>query len=162
MSGSGAIEPLSEELLRYGIEMAPVYRRLRRLVGQLGGIAILAQAGQSAPWPDHPALAAAGEALREAEETIRRASVPAEQHASHAHLRRSAADLAWVVSRLRKPPIAEAHDRTWPGTVAIALDRAYRALKWASNEALGFSLVDARQSCCCSAHAPAGTHHPPA
>jgi len=163
MRESGGREPLSDELLRYSIEMAPVYRRLRRLVGQLAGIAILTQtakfrSGQSNHWPDHPTLAAAAEALREAQETISRASVPPEQRESHGHFRNSAADLEWVIVRLRNPRLDEARVDTWPRAVSIALERAYAALRSAANEALGFSVIDARQSCCCPVSDLSGTH----
>lgn len=168
MTGSEVLEPLNDELLRYRLEMAPVYQRLRRLVGQLAGIAILAQSslsrcGQSAPrqpgrWPDHPMLAAAGETLREARENIARASVPYEQQESHEHVRDCAADLAWVIFRLRSQEFGEARDQAWPAAISIALERAYHALKSAANEAVGFSLIDARQSCCCLVTDLARTH----
>jgi len=163
MTGSRDAEPLSDELVRYSITMAPVYRRLRRLVGQLAGIAILvhtghSRRGQSEAWPDHPTLAAAADALREARENISLASVPAAQHSSHEHLRSSVGDLEWVILRLRSPELREAAEGAWPDTVSIALDRAYRGLKSAGNEALGFSLVDARQSCCCPTSELTGTY----
>jgi hypothetical protein len=163
MRGPEGREPLSDELLCYGIEMAPVYRCLRRLVGQLAGIAVLALSGQSPSGdpsrrPDPPTLAAAGEALREARDQIFRASVPPEQRECHQYLQGCVADLEWVIFRLRNPGLGEARNHAWPPAVSIALDRAYRALKSAANQALGFSLIDARQSCCCPASDFVGTH----
>lgn len=158
MPGLARGEALTDDSARYSLEVAPIYQRLRRLVVQLAGIAILAQSGQSAEWPDHPTLGAAREALEEAHDNFSRVRVIDAQQESHMRLQECITDLRWVIRCVQSPASSELRENREPRGVATRLDHAYRALQLAANEQLGFSIIDMRQSCCCPVPHDDGTH----
>ncbi len=139
-----------DDLVRYRVEVAPIYRRLRQLLIQLAGLAILAQGRRSAGWPDYPTLGAAGKRLKEAFDGISAVRVPNAVSHSHPFLAQCVADLQWVLERMLN--VGEKAPEGPNGSdIARRLDCAYRALRNAANEQLGFAVVDMRQSCCCLA-----------
>jgi len=148
---------LAEDLARYRVEMAPIYQCLRRLLVQLAGLAILVETAHQPGWPDHPTLGAAKSMLDEAFNGSATVTVPSQLSNCHRNLRQCATDLQWVVERLLNGGEKALRD-THGSDVASRLERAYRALRGAANERLGFAMVDVRQSCCCAGSDPTDTH----
>lgn len=139
---------LADDLARYRVEIAPIYQSLRRLLVQLAGLAILVETTRQPGWPDHPTLGAARTMLAEAIQSSAAVKVPSELGNCHRHLRQCVTDLQWVVERLLNGGTKALRD-PHGSDVASRLERAYRALRGAANEKLGFAMVNVRQSCCC-------------
>jgi hypothetical protein len=89
-----------DDLACYRVEVAPIYQCLRQVLIQLAGLAILAQGRQSAGWPDHPTLTAAGKRLKEAFDGVNSVRVPNAVSHSHVFLGQCVADLQWVLERM--------------------------------------------------------------
>jgi hypothetical protein len=139
---------IPDELARYQVAIAPIYQCLRRILVQLAGIAILAESGRQKQWREHLTSAAVSQSLNEAEECILSTSAPDGMAHVHQSLIECARDLRWTLQRMGH---IGARMATESGDLdsATRLDRAYRALRGAAVEQLGFTLVDMRQSCCC-------------
>jgi hypothetical protein len=137
-----------DDLACYRVEVAPIYQCLRQVLIQLAGLAILAQGRQSAGWPDHPTLTAAGKRLKEAFDGVNSVRVPNAVSHSHVFLGQCVADLQWVLERMLDVGEKALEGGSGSG-IAHRLDHAYRTLRHAANEQLGFAVVDMRQSCCC-------------
>jgi hypothetical protein len=121
------------------------YDSLRRLIGQAAGLLVLAQTSQRREILDLPAVAVAREQWREVTATLGDLSAPRGCEGQVENLIRAARLIGACLDALEASATKEKVD------ASLALDRvatAYRLVQNASNDKLGMTMVDFRQSCC--------------
>jgi hypothetical protein len=122
------------------------YDALRRLLGQVAGLLVLAQASDRREILDLPAIAVAREQWREVTDML--AGLPAGRvYPRHVEALSRAARLVGACL-----DALDGQARSGSGVdVGLALDRiagAYRLVQSSSDDRLGLTMVDFRQSCC--------------
>jgi hypothetical protein len=121
------------------------YDALRRLIGQAAGLLILAQASQRREITDLPAVAIAREQWGEVSSTLADLKAPRGCERQVEHLIHAARLVGACLDALEASANHETVD------VSLALERvtaAYRLVQSSSNDKLGMTMVDFRQSCC--------------
>jgi hypothetical protein len=121
------------------------YDALRRLIGQAAGLLVLAQASSRREIVDLPAVAVAREQWREITAALADLCAPRGCERQAEHLIRAARLVGACLDALEASATQETVD------VSLALDRvsaAYRLVQRCSNDKLGLTMVDFRQSCC--------------
>jgi hypothetical protein len=121
------------------------YDASRRLIGQAAGLLVLAQASRRREILDLPAVAVAREQWREVTAMLADLSAPRGCERQVEHLIRAARLIGACLDALEASAVQEIIDGS------LALDRiaaAYRLVQRCSNDKLGLTMVDFRQSCC--------------
>lgn len=138
--------PESEAAIAYGIAVRRAYDALRRAVGQVAGLLILAQASRQREIADLPALERAREQWAEASEELAALSAPSglgrhlEAMRRAAHLTGAALNALMALRTSEDgPDVTQALEH---------LCTAYQVLQSTSESRLGLAMVDFRQSCC--------------
>jgi hypothetical protein len=142
---------LSAGSLRYVVECQPVHERLRDLLTQLGGLALMTMLRREGRFDCTTPLRRAREALSETSETLRRLPVPPGAAHHHHHMSEAYCAIERVCGLL------SAGSRLGGAEAAkLELSRELRSaadhLRFASRAMPGFEMVDLAQSCC-AAHA---------
>jgi hypothetical protein len=137
---------VSESVIAYGMAARRVYDSLKRVIGQTGGLLILAETTGRRDVIDLPSLVSAEEALAEAQERLASLEAPLRLEAHRSQLQEAARLTAAGLAALRATRLAE----TAPdlGPALAALSRAYKILQRASESRLGLTMVDFRHACC--------------
>jgi hypothetical protein len=142
---------LPDEIAGYVIGARPVYSDLRRLLGQLAGLLILAQASNRKEALDLPMLAAAKELWLSLPERMERLRAPSRLDANLYHLKSAHRLLGSCFDSLgafrykdEKPNLNDA---------LADITRAYAHLQSASEPRVGMTMVDFSQACCHSGQA---------
>ena len=139
-------DPAEPDLAAAAASLRRPYDALRRLLGQVAGLLVLAQASDRREILDLPAIAVAREQWREVADML--AGIPAARvHARHvAAMSRAARLVGACLDAL------DGQARAGSGVdVGLALDRiagAYRLVQQCSDDRIGLTMVDFRQSCC--------------
>jgi hypothetical protein len=121
------------------------YDALRRLIGQAAGLLVLAEASQRPEIVDLPAVAVAREQWRQVTAVLADLRAPRSCERQVEDLIRAARLVGACLDALEAAAIRKAVD------VSLALDRvqaAYRLVQRSSNDKLGMTMIDFRQSCC--------------
>jgi hypothetical protein len=139
-------EGVADEVIAYGIQARPIYSDLRRLIGQMAGLLILAQASNKWEALDLAALPGALELWNEISERLGRLSAPRRVEAHLQNLQASYRLTGSCLSSLR-------FRRSIEGRVDLTealgnLSAAYKHLQASSEDRFGMTMVDFRQSCC--------------
>jgi hypothetical protein len=136
----------SDAIVRYGMAARKIYDALKRVIGQAGGLLILAQASSKRDAVDLPSLVSAEEAFAEAREKLASLSAPLRLEV-HQRCMEDAANLAGIsLTALRA---IKMNDREVDvGPALDALSRAYKVLQKASESRFGMMMVDFRHACC--------------
>jgi hypothetical protein len=137
---------LPDEVVGYVIGARRVYYELRRLVGQIAGLLILAQASNRREAFDLPILAAANEVWLSTPEQMERLRAPNRLDAHLDHLKSAHRLLGACLDALKAPRL---HDEKIDLTGAVAdLSSAYSHLQSASEPRSGMTMVDFSHACC--------------
>jgi hypothetical protein len=149
---------LPDEIAGYVIGARRVYSDLRRLVGQIAGLLILAQASNRKEALDLPILAAARELWLSVPEQMERLRAPGRLDANLYHLRSAHRLLGSCFDSLGAFRYKDEKPNLTDALANIA--RAYSHLQSASEPRAGMTMVDFSQACCHCGHAPFQEHKP--
>jgi hypothetical protein len=139
-------QSVPDEVVGYVIEARRVYYELRRLVGQIAGLLILAQASNRREAFDLPILAAVNEIWLSTPEQMERLRAPNRLDVHLYHLKSAHRLLGACLNALKAPRVdKEKIDLT--GAVAD-LSSAYSHLQSASEPRTGMTMVDFSHACC--------------
>ena len=139
-------QSVPDEVVGYVIGARRVYYELRRLVGQIAGLLILAQASNRREAFDLPMLAAANEVWLSTPEQMEGLRAPNGLDAHLYHLKSAHRLLGACLDALTVPRL---HDGKIDLTGAVAdLSSAYFHLQSASEPRTGMTMVDFSQACC--------------
>ena len=138
----------SDRLVDYALEVRPIYEALRRVVGQIAGLLILAQLTRRAEVLELPELAACQSRCKEAEERLRalteKRGVPA------IHIR--ALDTSHRLCRAILDLFPQWRRSTDPDAEFALMEErlrgAYQHLSAGSWDKGGLTMVDFRNACC--------------
>ena len=143
----------SDEVARYAAACRPVYEDLRRIIGQISGLVILAQLTEQRQITDLPEYTACEARATQAEDRLGMLKTP---HGTEAH--KVQLDAAMQFSRLALRTFSQARggeafasdlDRT-----GLLIKRAYIHLRAASAAKAGLEMIDLSQACCCCGQQP--------
>jgi hypothetical protein len=129
----------------YVAEMRDPFEMLRQAEAQLAGLMVLATASGQAI-AGHPMLDLAVEAIREAEDGIREAKVPARARHHHAHVLEAMRAIHAATKAARR--CLTHGDESAIDAVLGPLRSAHQHLLWATGALPGFEIVALSQSCC--------------
>lgn len=134
----------SDAVIAYALAMRPLYDSLKRVIGQAGGLLILAETTGKAEAIDLPSLAHAEDALRDVRERL--AALPAPTSlAVHRQRIETACRLAAIALDALRKLTAKAMELA---PALEALSRSYQLLQSASDSRFGLMMVDFRHACC--------------
>ncbi|MBN9551726.1 MAG: hypothetical protein J0H31_23410 [Alphaproteobacteria bacterium] len=136
-----------EAVVRYVVASRPVYDGLRRLIGQVAGLLVLAEAGGRRDVLDLPDIPAARERWAEVEQRLRALRAPS---GVEGHLDRLATAHATLGEVLDDFGLARLQ-RDWRRHLDRAGDRIKHAYAWlqaASEPRAGMTPVDFNHACC--------------
>ena len=138
----------SDALAKYAAECRPIYENLRRIIGQLAGLAILARLTTRREIADLQEMQRCEARCQETAQRLSSLHVPTGAEAPKVQL-----DAAYAFCRTAmrtfsemsgQAPLEEALDE-----VGMRIKRAYAHLQAASSEKAGLEMVDFAHSCCC-------------
>jgi hypothetical protein len=138
--------PADEAVLGYGLAARRIYDALKRIIGQTGGLLILAQTSGRRDPVDFPSLVSAEEAFEEACGQLAGLSAPSRMAPHRRRLEQAAQLTATSLKALRELRIGEGTPDLAPAL--DALSRAYKILQSASESRFGMMMVDFRHACC--------------
>ncbi|MBZ9964624.1 hypothetical protein [Mesorhizobium sp. BR1-1-2] len=156
VSVTGSEEPVAaihdaaladEAIVRYVVATRPVYEGLRRLIGQLAGLLVLAQAGGRRDVLDLPDIPVARERWTEMEQRLGALQAPHGLESHCARLRAAHATLGEVLDDFGSVRLR----RDWQQELDRAgqrIKRAYAGLQAASEPRAGMTPVDFNHACC--------------
>ncbi len=136
-----------EAVMRYGLAARGIYNDLKRVIGQVGGLLILAQASARRDAFDLPSLVHAEELCGDACDRLASLAAPGRLDAHHGRLAQAAQLVSAGLAALRDTRLDA--DRA-PDLAAAsgALSRAYALLQSTSDSRFGMMMVDLRHACC--------------
>lgn len=141
----------SDAVARYAQECRPVYEDLRRVIGQLSGLLILARLTGKAGIADLPEAAQCRARWHEAGQRLGGLAPPPGLHGHKAQLDSAhgfSGQVIALVPQVRTGPDAEAqYDR-----MTVLIKRAYAHLEAASAPKAGLQMVDFTHACCACTH----------
>jgi hypothetical protein len=136
-----------ETVVRYVVASRPVYDGLRRLIGQVAGLLVLAEAGGRRDVLDLPDVPAARERWAEVEQRLRALQAPSGLEAHLERLATAHAMLGEVLDDFGQARL----QRDWQRHLERAGDRIKHAYAWlqaASEPRAGMTPVDFNHACC--------------
>ncbi|TPI37835.1 hypothetical protein FJ414_12825 [Mesorhizobium sp. B3-1-6] len=137
----------NEAVVRYVVATRPVYDGLRRLIGQVAGLLILAEAGGRRDVLDLPDILAARERWAEVEQRLGVLQAPGGLEGHLARLETAHATLGEVLDDFGLARL----QRDWQQHLDRAGDRVKHAYAWlqaASEPRAGMTPVDFNHACC--------------
>lgn len=143
----------SEAAGRYGIEARAIYDDLRRLVGQLAGLLILARLTSRRETGDLPEIAACRSRQDAVDAALARLAPPGPLSAHRAALAESAALCRAILAGLLDwRPAAPGADAAFAALNA-EIRRAHARLEQCSSDRAGLRMIDFSHACCtCGGH----------
>ena len=138
----------SDALAKYASDCRPIYEDLRRIVGQLAGLAILARLTTRREIRDLPELQNCQTRWKDASEKLSTLQAPAGA-GSHRTQLEAALSFCWAAMRtFSELQGQDALDRALD-QAGVQIKRAYSHLQAASAPKVGLEMVDFSHSCCC-------------
>ena len=122
---------IDDQTTSYILSAQVYFEDLKQVASQLAGLLVLEAAGAA---PDHPMLASAGQAYKNAADGLKSLRVPTQARAHHNHLLAAAA-------KLNEALLAS-------GDTLRLLEGAYAELRSASRRLPGFRMISFEQGCC--------------
>ncbi|MEQ8897297.1 MAG: hypothetical protein RID23_09405 [Roseovarius sp.] len=142
----------SDTVARYAEACRPVYEDLRRIIGQISGLAILARVAGHRNLSDLPELKRCEErALATSERLFALAAPPGAE--SHKRQLEAAFDFSRRAMRTFSSLVPSASAEEKLGEAEVAIKRAYAHLSAATAPRAGLEMVDFSHACCCGVHA---------
>jgi len=130
---------IDDQTVAYILAAQTWFEDLKQVAAQLAGLLVLEEAGAA---PDHPMLASAGQAYKNAVDGLKSARVPAPARRHHDHLLAAAAKLDEALRA--------------SGDSLVLLEGAYADLRSASRTLPGFQMISFERGCCAEAPRPKG------
>lgn len=128
---------VDDRTVAYIMAAQPCFEDLKQVAAQLAGLLVLQASGSKSVTPDHPMVAAAGQAYRSAVDGLRGARVSARAQIHHGHLLKAATYLGAALTSVRS------------GLDAVAqIEAAYEELRSASGTLPGFQMISFDRGCC--------------
>jgi hypothetical protein len=124
----------------YILENQKCFEDLKQVASQLAGMLVLAAAGSKEALPDHPALLAARELFREANDAVPRARPTERARPHHMHLVRAAAAIGRALDEVNSGLNVD--------RILIPLRAGYSELERAADALPGFEKVSYGRACC--------------
>lgn len=137
-----------DDLIAYALAMRPQYNRLGRLIAQLAGLLLLAQARGRFDF-DFEAFKPPMEQARECIDAIRSIGAPNGVKRRHWVLCRAMTLVSGVTDQFTHSLGGEAQVRERVAQWSEQLKRANAMVRWASDSTLGMNPIDFSQACCC-------------
>jgi hypothetical protein len=142
----------SDAMAQYARACRPLYEDLRRIIGQISGLLILAQMTAHREIVDLPEYKACVERMAQAQERLDAICAP-----SDAKAHRDQLEAALTFSRLSMGTFSQTFSQKASGDLYTAdldraglqIKRAYTHLSAATAEKAGLEMVDLSQACCC-------------
>ncbi|BCM16755.1 hypothetical protein [Mesorhizobium sp. J8] len=134
-------------VVRYVVATRPIYDALRRLIGQVAGLLVLAEAGGRRDVLDLPDIPAARERWAEVEQRLGALQAPRGLESHRARLETAHATLGEVLDDFGQARLR----RDWQQHLDRAGDRIKHAYAWlqaASEPRAGMAPVDFNHACC--------------
>jgi hypothetical protein len=125
--------------------MRAPFELLRQCEAQLAGLMVLAMASGQA-LAGHPMLDLAAGTMREAEDGIRAARVPASARHHHRHFKEAMREIHRTIEAARR--CLKRGDENAIGAALAPLRAAHQHLLWATGALPGFEIVALSQACC--------------
>jgi hypothetical protein len=123
---------IDDQTVAYILAAQTWFEDLKQVAAQLAGLLVLEAAGSKAP--DHPMLASADRAYRNAIDGLKSTRVPARARQHHDHLLSAATKLNQALHAAGDP--------------LMHLEVAYAELRSASRTLPGFQMISFEQGCC--------------
>jgi hypothetical protein len=142
------ITAVRDDLIAYGIAIRPHYDKLGRLIGQLAGIFLLAQARGRFD-PDFEAVTTPLERARECSDSLLSITAPDAAKRRHWALLRAMSIVNEVTAQFSDSIHGAERVREYVSDWTERLKRANALVRWASDTSLGLHPVDLSQACCC-------------
>ena len=124
----------------YIVENQKCFEDLKQVASQLAGLLVLAAAGSKEAAPDHPALGAARELFREADDALRRARPTERARPHYEHLAQAAALIGAALKESREVLNVD--------RILIPLRAGYTELEHAADALPGFQKIAYDRACC--------------
>lgn len=137
----------TEEAARYAASCRPVYEDLRRVVGQISGMMILAQLTGRSEVADLPELESCRQRWQQAADRLNALSVPSELSAHHDQLK-GAHTFSGSALRSFSDLSPNRDNDTIFDKIARHVQRAYAHLRAATADKAGLQMVDLDHACC--------------
>lgn len=137
----------TEEAARYAASCRPVYEDLRRIVGQISGMMILAQLTRRSEVADLPELASCNQRWQQAAERLRSLSVPSELSTHHGQLMGAHSFSGSALNSFSALSSNGENDAIFD-KIARHVQRAYAHLRAATADKAGLQMVDLDHACC--------------
>lgn len=151
-----AITTNRDELIRYALDVRPCYDRINRIIGQLAGLFILAQASCRFD-ADFESATAALRQIEEVRDTLSSIVPPATAKRHHRQLCLALGEIRSVSARfgrsLRTPEDTRAAISAW----TVTLKQAAARVRASAAVQLGLMPVDLSHACCSCSASHAGT-----
>jgi len=122
---------VDDQTVAYILAAQAWFEDLKQVAAQLAGLLVLEAAGAA---PDHPMLASAEQAYRNAADGLKSARVPARARRHHDHLLAAARKLDGALRA--------------SGDTLMPLEGAYADLRAASRALPGFQMISFERGCC--------------
>ena len=122
---------IDDQTTAYILAVQVYFEDLKQVAAQLAGLLVLEASGAA---PDHPMLASAGQAYKNAVDGLRSARVPARARRHHEHLLAAAGKLGEALRG--------------SGDSLAPLEGAYAELRSASRALPGFQMISFERGCC--------------
>lgn len=137
-----------DDLVAYALAVRPLYDQLGRLIGQLGGLCLMAQL-KGRFEPDFDAVTPARERAGECADAIRSITAPRTAVRRHWALCRAIVIVNEVVVGFAKAQLGADRTSGQISRLTEQLKRANALVRWASDGSLGLNPIDFGQACCC-------------
>jgi hypothetical protein len=152
---TGADEPpldldasrIDDAVMQYGLKARSIYSDLKRLIGQLGGLLVLAQASRRRDALEIVSLEEAEATCREASSRCAALVAPGKLARHRARLAEAGRLVGEALAALRATRNA-AGETVDLGPASEQAKRAYALLQAASESRFGMTMVDFRHACC--------------
>lgn len=148
LEDSGSLQLTQDDAIKYATQARPIYEALRRVVGQIAGLLILAQLTRTHEVLDLPELVACEDRCKEASERIKALSGSAGKAGGHFGMLEASHRLCRSIldtfPQWRTSPDPDVEF----SLMEERLRAAYQYLTAGSWEKGGLSMVDFRNACC--------------
>lgn len=144
----GDITVNQDELIAYALAIRPQYNKTARLIGQLAGLLLLAQARGRLDF-DFEAFKPPIEQARECIDAIYSIPAPIGGRRRHWALCRAMTLVNGVTNEFTHSIGGEAQVREQVAKWSEQLKRANALVRWASDSSMGLNPIDFSQACCC-------------
>lgn len=137
----------AEKTIYYLLQCKPIYHNLKRIIGQLSGLAILAQLTKKIDVADLPELASCKETWNELSEQLKLMKEPSSYTLHKKQLETSHVFLGQAMRTFSGLKRYQSNDRVF-SKLAGKIKHAYEHSSLASSQKTGLQMIDFSHACC--------------